>query len=589
MTEDLIEWIGFNKFKSKKFNKSVWVPLRSSEDIISEGKFGFLGYKNEYFALASVMFPLEKKSDVLKLTWDSVNLDSYFQGYIEEDTYFTSDQYTHDIELNGTELILCQHYNSNENTQWYPHQDIVLTLNLLQEGDIWVSPNEGYTEVIRLTRDQIGNPVRIEIKAEHLKDYLCARNMGLYLSMYSTRDIIYNTKQELSSIEQDDENVQYKFYESEIHEGGGVPFGGSAAVLHISRDDIDKDEDLPDISDLPTDENVTSKTWTKKFDGKKLYRYTADIWKTEWLDPALKSVRIKGDEVPPSAFFIVDAEGNKENGDTLKHSGKWLWFKPNVISELTAYREGGLTWYTKDTGGVYCSPDYNVHFGVNDLGLITVYAKDIAILPSWQQQIWSGHNISPEGGVSKELLDAQVNAKPSDTQAPEEFLYQGLKELNKASKKTFDINICKDHDFIPTLMTKIHRFRATDSASLFALAKDVARVTVDSFDSSSIQTIVTPPKKVKWGSLKSIEKLLSLKLDTEEARKITAPLVGIYELRLADAHLPTSKIDEAYNLVGIDKKIPVVHQAYFMLHQCVTSIYTISEIINNWDEIDKLS
>jgi len=33
--------------------------------------------------------------------------------------------------------------------------------------------------------------------------------------------------------------------------------------------------------------------------------------------------------------------------------------------------------------------------------------KDIAYLPEWQQRIWSAFNVSPEGGVSDELLASQ--------------------------------------------------------------------------------------------------------------------------------------------------------------------------------------
>ena len=77
------------------------------------------------------------------------------------------------------------------------------------------------------------------------------------------------------------------------------------------------------------------------------------------------------------------------------------------------------------------------------------------------------------------------------------------------------------------------------------------------------------------------------KIEIEFARKITAPLVGTYELRLADAHLPSSKISEAYNLIGIDDTQSYIHQAHHMLHQCVTSIYTIINVIQKWDTLKK--
>jgi hypothetical protein len=68
-----------------------------------------------------------------------------------------------------------------------------------------------------------------------------------------------------------------------------------------------------------------------------------------------------------------------------------------------------------------------VHFGINSRGLVNVYAKDIALLPDWQQKIWAGYNIGPDGKVSEELLASQAEAQPADTQAPEVFLGKGLR------------------------------------------------------------------------------------------------------------------------------------------------------------------
>lgn len=62
---------------------------------------------------------------------------------------------------------------------------------------------------------------------------------------------------------------------------------------------------------------------------------------------------------------------------------------------------GPLQWHTRDTGQVRCSPDSGVHFGMNKLGLVNVYAKDIALLPAWQQRLWVGFNVGPEGGLPR--------------------------------------------------------------------------------------------------------------------------------------------------------------------------------------------
>lgn len=227
-----------------------------------------------------------------------------------------------------------------------------------------------------------------------------------------------------------------------------------------------------------------------------------------------------------------------KNGDTLKEEGGWLWFKPDIIMALAHKRGGQISWYTRDTGSVRCSPDYDVHFGINQLGLVNVFAEDVARLPEWQQRIWAGHNTSPEGGISAELLASQVRADPADTQAPEEFLDHGIETINTISREKLGIPLFREHELLPELLEKTHRFRAIDDAGLFALAKDVARLTADNLDTEEMQRIVPPPKNINWGSLKSLENLLASKIDNNKTRQITGALVGAYELRHADAHLP---------------------------------------------------
>jgi hypothetical protein len=205
-------------------------------------------------------------------------------------------------------------------------------------------------------------------------------------------------------------------------------------------------------------------------------------------------------------------------------------------------------------------------------------------LPEWQQKLWSGYNVSPEGKVSEELLASQMKADPANTQAPEEFLAKGLSRLNYLAKAKLGITIIRQHDQIPELIARAHRFRATDKEGLFALAKDLARLTADSIDASALQKLVSPPKGMKWGSLKSLENLLATRIDPDRARAMLGPLFGIYELRHADAHLPSRESGDALSLVRVDQNAPYVTQGYQLLHACVSSIYGICQVIETWSD-----
>jgi hypothetical protein len=97
-----------------------------------------------------------------------------------------------------------------------------------------------------------------------------------------------------------------------------------------------------------------------------------------------------------------------------------------------------------------------------------------------------------------------------------------------------------------------------------------------------LQTIVSPPKGQQWRPLKSLEKLLALKVSAEDARRITGPLFGTYDLRLADAHLPASELADALNLVGVDQARPFVTQGYQLLSTCVSSLKEILSILQQF-------
>jgi hypothetical protein len=489
----------------------------------------------------------------------------------------------HAPDLLGIRPVLVEPGNSQIGPEWHLHQDFVVTLGLRREGDVWVRPDEGYMEIARLERGDAGHPRLLEVRASHLRDYLCARGMGLYVSSYRSRvevvesvaDIDWNS----NPMREESKGVLWEGGIREIHEGG-EPFGQETVVLHITRTDVDSGEDVPSVE---LDDPVGFKETVVRAEGRKVFRVSGRVWRNEWVDPASTSPIVRDDHIPATVFFITDAVGHSQSKDTLVGAGQWLWFRPEVMMALAHRRGGSLGWYTRDTGSVACVPDRGVHFGVNALGLVNVYAKDIALLPDWQQKIWSGFNVGPEGRVSEELLASQGRGEPADTQAPESYLAPGLTGLNKVAKARLGIEIVKSTEHTRDILTRSHRFRAIDKAGLFSLAKDLARLTAESFDTTAIQSLAPPPKGNKLGSLKSIEGLFAKKVGPDAAHSAMSPLHWIYNLRLADAHLPGEDADESLKSLGVDATAPYVIQGYQLMRACVGSIYTIIEILDGWD------
>lgn len=580
------EWFEMPDIIRKDFNKSVWIPLRAVYKNEHEGDYGYVGYKEDFFGTGTIAVPVQSEEDAKKLEWMDIGIGHQHAGGIEDGAYIPADIYIdYKSKFEGVHLVLDQYSDGEETNVWHLHHDLVLTLGLIREGNSWLCPKDGYIEVAKLTKSDDGKPALLEIKAQYLKDYLCAREMGLYMTSFYSRDVVI---EDASSITWKDGNSEKKndSYSWEgriipIHEGGH-PYGEKWSVFHVGRTDVDESDDVPDISSLPTDENTKHDQWERGYDGKKLYSVIGELWRNDWIPPGKESPKVRGDKIPSTVHFTIDADGSKASGKDLTNAGKWLWFKPDVIMALCHRRGGNLEFYTEETGKVFCSYGHGVHFGVNSLGYINVYAKDIGYLPEWQQQIWGGYNITPEGGVSKELLESQVKAEPANTQAPEEFLIKGIELVNTLSQEKLGFKLFREHELIPELITKIHRFRALDEASFYSLAKDLARITADSLDAASMQTIVPPPAKTQWGSLKSLENLLSSRYEKNFIRQILAPVVGVYELRHADAHLPSSEINDAFKLINIDRTKPFVHQGLEMLGRLVSSIYGIAKGLEKW-------
>lgn len=579
-------WFEMRNLRKCKLDKSVWVTLRAEKEIRNSVQFGFIDYTEEFIGYGSIMVPIDKQSFTEQLDWTDVGISHTHSCSFHDDKYVPADVYCND-DLEGINLVLNQSFDNNwDCNEWHLHQDLVISLGLKREGDIWICPSKGYVKVAELERNQEGSPVLLQIKNQFLKDYLCARECGLYVTSYFSRDKIYENLPILSwQGTSKNEKEGRDFWECrtlEIHEGG-FPFGQKIAVSHVGRIDIDENEDIPDMTSFPTDENVKSDFFEKSFQGKKLYRIMSELWKYDWINPAKSSPIILGDEPPIDIYYITDEEGTKESGSTLTKGGKWLWFKPELISNLLSVRGSFLNWYTRDTGSVSCAPNGGIHFGVNNLGLITVYAKDVGYLPEWQQQIWAGFNIAPEGGISKELHAAQVKAEPVSTLAPEAFIERVINEINEEAKKQLDIRFFRGHHSIGEIIKSINRFRAIDEKGLFSLAKDIARIIVDDIDIESVQKIAVPPKNAKWRSLKTIENLLAKKIHPEDARKILSPIHGVYELRHGDAHLPSSDIEDSFSLVQIDRSLPYVTQGYQMIYACVDNLYEILRILKKWN------
>lgn len=640
-------WFEMTKIRKASISDKVWIPLRSNSTISSEGEYGYEGYVEEYLGVGSVMFDLQHRDEISKLGWDDIGGNTFAGGeethrvWPKQDAHDTSqnsdqvstepgksvasfrvpftdlnlslstrpaqsgaplqsvapaeptfvktyywagDWASHHSDAVGTGLVIEQSFDGAAPNEWHLHQDFVISLGLQREGDVWLRPVEGFLEVVRLKRDEQGSPVLLDVRTEHLRDYLKARGMYLLLTSYRSRTQTVSDASHIDwaskVVQEQKEGSAWEGVNYEIHEGGKA-YGSSTGVFHVSRTDVDADDDVPRLG-LPDDDSVVSKNWSIQHQGRKLHELSGSLWMTEVVEPGRVSERVKGEPPQTKVDFAINPSGERVSGDQLAGSGGWLWFRPTVTALLGSYRGSCLRWYTRDTGAIGISSGDSVHFGLNSLGLINVYAKDIGQLPLWQQRVWAGANVAPEGGVSEELLASQAKALPAATKAPEARLRPAYDEVNATFEKVCGKPLFSPHHATDDIFKRVHRFRALEKTGVLELAKDLARLTVESLDGDALTAMGAQPGKTKSGSMKHLEAgLMKGGATLEEARALTKVLVGINQLRQADAHLPSSEFAKAFDLVGVDQQSDPVLQGRQMLELLVDSLVGMTKVFSH--------
>ncbi|MFD0707454.1 hypothetical protein [Photorhabdus akhurstii] len=576
------DWILQKKETRRAFSNATWVPLRVSIND-EQGEVKKIGYISEFFGCGSVAFPPEHKDIADQLSWSDIGICCKAQPYAYKDGYYSSiEQYQYnDKEPIGVHLVFDHPQPVIGGSKWVLNPDLIVALRLIKEGSNWVRPEENFVVVARETLDEKGEQKLIEIKREFLIDYLAARNLSLRLSYYRQR------VENVASLE----NSEYAnlFDHQEKRDSGRFGllirslndvFGGSWAMLRTWRTDVDEDDDAPVMG--PEDNDNTdyekSQGHHSGFDG---VRIEGEFWRDEWIEHQGQSKRVRGDVDLNLPQFIVETDGTRMASADLNDEdiGRWLWFRSSIVNELLSFRGFSLEWYTAETGSIRSASGDRVHFGLNTSDLITVYACDIARLSSWEQHIWAVHNVVPDGKVSSELFAAQVKAQPSSTHAVEDLLYEVMRMLEVGFRQEFSVSLFTHGIESPAATQNISRFASRDQASLLRLAKELVRVFSDRLNVRELRKLSTHSDKEKLGSNKLLQDVLTQKVGEEKARKVFGPIIGVYDMRLGDAHPTSSKIGDALKLAGIDDSKSYTRQGEQLISNFGQSIWLIGKLL----------
>lgn len=576
------DWMLQSKETRRYFSNATWVPLReSSHD--EKGEVRSVGYKSEFFGCGSVAFSPEHRKVGEKLGWMDIGLIHDAHPYAYDDGYYSSiEQYQYnDKEPIGVHLVFDHPQPVVGGRLWILNPDLVVALRLIKDGKNWVRPEENFVVVAREVLDEKGKHRRIEIKREFLLDYLAARNLSLRLSYYRQRvenvaELKSSTYAELTNHKEQRDGGRYEFLIRSLND----VYRGSWAAFRAWRTDVDEDEDAP-VMGPENNDNTDYERSEGHHGGYEGIRVEGKFWRDEWIEHQGQSKRVRGDADTNLPQFIVETDGTRMASDDLNTEGigRWLWFRSTIVNELLGLRGFSLEWYTAETGGIHSSSGYVTHFGINSSDLITVYAYDVARLATWEQHIWGAHNIVPEGKVSSELLASQVNAQPASTHAAEELFFKVIDMLEKSFHQEFGAPLFSHDIDRQKVALIITRFASTDLPSLLRLAKELVRVFTDRLNKSELQKLSNHSDKAKLGSNKLLQDILAQKVGVDKARDIFGPIVGVYDMRIGDAHPTSSKIGDALKLAGIDGNISFLRQGEQLISNYGQSIWRIGRLL----------
>ncbi len=513
------------------FQGRAWIPLHQVVRRDRKADGAEIAEFEECTGTGTVAVWKDKRADAEEISWDELGVQPH-RSYVECGEYRPADVFrTWQGNELGLRLVIVQSLDDVDGEIWHLHHELVVALRLIRENDSWLCPKDQFKEIARISRDQFGNPERLEIRKEYLVDYLAARNMDLYCSSYYERRWCTGTRPD------------FTFESEEIRTDG------------------------------PETRETYIKTGSFPFPEGSFVTFGA-LWRSEWVQSGNVSSRVRGDTEPANASFVIDVDGNRATGKQLPH-GVYLYFDLAVANGLLRHRGSKFGWYTGETGGIGAVSV--VHFGLNDLGLVVVLAKDIGQLPQAEQRIWSAFSVTPEGGMSKELFSVQMKLKIPDTKAPESQIENFMAVINDAFSAKYDSHLLVPHASVPSLLKKIHRFVAVDESGILELSKDVTRLFVERLNQDVLMNAVDLDKNEKRpASLKLLEKVLSRHVGDDKAKKLMSPLFGIYDLRLADAHLGSSRIESGKIRAGVDENVPATMQGRQLLQSFCDSLNAIA-------------
>ena len=552
-------------------NQSNLNPL-SNTYIVTErffdkesGHRDFPDWRREEYLIRSVFVPIDKLNMIAEkmpsphelavtIGWNTDDVFKFGDCLIYMDTkvyptaILTKHPVTKEYKIELSNKLITYHaLLTNDNLEYYHPIDNILVVK---------------TEI---ERHKIYDPsARISVHRDYLRDFMSATRTGFLISIVADRLATASSLDDLGITPSQGEIIdELSTITTIIHqpESEGGLFKGQS-ILH--RNMILNPYDTPKIE------------------------------RTPWF--FFGELEIDESQLP---IFIVNSEGKQR---TLprnhylqtyieKEIGNYgyLYFRPDVLQKYLRVPGYSIFFHMRNWGLASMPGDQKtIDVGVNSQGLVNAFALDIANLNIAEQAYWASFSSLPSGEICDEMFQTRMQQNPPHSPGVIDLVKESCKHLDDAVKELASICVFKPFEPKDIELSRLSVGPITSQfEELLELAKVLYKWVVETMEVDSLRNVLkTLGESVdreikKLRQIKLIERILIAKgMKKVDARSVTAPLIGLNELRIGAAHNSNLQLDHIFKLLGENSIPKTPRDGWISCVDAVTiSIHSIAKYI----------
>ncbi|MGG6265473.1 hypothetical protein ACQ4M3_05645 [Leptolyngbya sp. AN03gr2] len=392
---------------------------------------------------------------------------------------------------------------------------------------------------------------RVIIHRDYLRDFLAALGMGLLISLTADRFANAATAEELELEEIEDKQIEeFTWISTNIHPPEFTHHACFRGRSILRRNFVIEPYDRPKFERSP-------------------WHYFGDLAVEESERPS----------------FIVNDEGKRKSLPQNTYIGNYiqsgigkfgyLYFRPEVLQKFLQVSGYRMFFHMRNWGIISLPSNVDtIDVGINSQGLVTAFAPDIANLSLSEQAYWASFSSLPSGEICEELFQTRMQQNPPYSPGVIDLVRDARSQLNESFQKQISADLFNDME--PS-QQDLRRLSVGVITHQFTEVLDLAKILYGWI----IETMQIDPLRQTLNTLggtldknlrqiKLLEKILMAKGLTEaQARSITAPLVGLNELRIGAAHIGSPELEPIFLLMGLST---TTEMPRFTWNLCVDSI-----------------